>query len=192
MADDKRRQERAERIQRRAQNYINGDISLDTFFMLEQLDNEGDDADIVEELTKEREKKEAAQREADNRKEADKLREIYEQEKAKAEEPAPKKTPAPTRPVHIPDLDNMTAAEFRALSLYEQNELYNMAPDRVREILNERPAYMDIIDPRPQPKSYKGTTLQEFKQMTLNELQELYNADPALYEKLSNERAANA
>ncbi len=184
--DEERKQDRAARIMRRAQNYINGDISLDTFAMLEQLDNE-DEPDIVEALAKEREKKEAEAERAERMTEANKLREMYEAEKEeKAEQEPPKKATPKKREPAVPDLVNMTRAEFSALPLYEQNELYKIAPERVREILSsDRPAYMDIIAPKPQPRSFKGTTVEDFKKMTLQEMQELYNADPALYNKLA-------
>lgn len=182
--DSKRKEERAARINRRAQNYINGDISLDTFIMLEQLDNE-DEADIVEALAKEREKKEAEAERAERRKEADKLRDLAAKDKAETEQEPKPATPKKREPA-VPDLVNMTKAEFSKLSLYEQNEYYKIAPDRVREILSsDRPAYMDIINPKPQPRSFKGTTVEDFKKMTLQEMQELYNADPALYNKLA-------
>ena len=186
---DERKAERAARIQRRAQDYINGDISLDTFVMLEQLDNE-DEADIVEMLAKEREKKEAEIAQAERRKEADKLRDLLAQDdEAEAEtetKPAPKQ-PAPKRPApYPPELDEMTAADYRKLSIAEMTRLYEAAPEKVREILNknDRPAYMDIIDPRPPKKSYKDTTPEQFKQMKLYDLNELYNEDPALYMSL--------
>lgn len=181
--DSKRKEERAARINRRAQNYINGDISLDTFIMLEQLDNE-DEADIVEALAKEREKKEAEAERAERRKEADKLRTLQEQDEAETKQ-EPKQAAPKKREPAVPDLVNMTKAEFDALPLQEQNELYKLAPARVREIMNSRPAYMDIIDPKPPAKDYRGITLEQFKKMTLNEMQELYNADPALYNKLA-------
>ena len=187
MADisERRKQERAARIQRRAQNYINGDISLDTFIMLEQLENE-DEADIVEALEKERRDKEAEQANAERRKEADKLRDLAAKDaaKEKQKQEAPKK--AQRKEPRVPELVNMTKADFDALMLSEQLKLYELAPERVREILNsDRPAYMDIIDPRPKPRDFKGTTLEDFKKMTLQEMQELYNADPKLYNKLA-------
>ena len=189
--DSKRKQERERRILRRAQDYINGDISLDTFNMLEQLDNE-DEPDIVEALAKEREAKEAERERKERRSEADKLRDLNEQEKAKKEQEPKTAAPKQKKPEPVlPDLVNMTKAEFDALPLQEQNELYKLAPARVREIMNSRPAYMDIIDPKPPAKDYKKITLQEFKQMTLNELQELYNADHDLYTRLSNECKAD-
>lgn len=184
---DERKAERAARINRRAQDYINGDISLDTFVMLEQLDNE-DEADIVEALAKEREKKEAEAERAERRAEADKLRTLAEQDEAETEQEPKQATPKKREPV-VPDLVNMTKAEFSKLSLYEQNEYYKIAPERVREIVNsDRPAYMDIIDPKPKPRDFKGVTLEEFKKMHLPELQELYNADPALYKSLHEQR----
>lgn len=186
MADisESRKQERAARINRRAQNYINGDISLETFVMLEEIDNE-DEADIVEALAKEREKKEAERERNERRSEADKLRTLQEQDTAETEQEPKQATPKKREPV-VPDLVNMTKEEFSALSLYEQNEYYKIAPNRVREIVNsDRPAYMDIINPQPQPRDFKGTTLEDFKKMTLQEMQELYNADPKLYNKLA-------
>lgn len=189
---ESRKQERAARINRRAQSYINGDISLDTFVMLEQLDNE-DEADIVEALAKEREKKEAEAERAERRKEADKLRDLAEQDEAETKQ-EPKQA-APKRPApYPPELDYMTAEEYRKLSIAEMNRLYEAAPDKVREILDrdDRPAYMDIIDPKPKPRDFKGVTLEEFKKMHLPELQELYNADPALYKQLRDEREAES
>lgn len=184
MADisESRKQERAARINRRAQNYINGDISLETFVMLEEIDNE-DEADIVEALAKERDRKEAEAERAERMTEANKLRDLAAKDKAKQE---PKQaTPKKREPV-VPELVNMTKEEFSKLSLYEQNEYYKIAPERVREIINsDRPAYMDIINPKPQPRDFKGTTLEDFKKMTLQEMQELYNADPKLYNKLA-------
>jgi hypothetical protein len=189
MADisESRKQERAARIQRRAQNYINGDISLDTFIMLEQLDNE-DEADIVEALEKERNEKEAARESAERRKEADKLRDLAAKDaakeaKEKQKQEAPKK--AQRKEPRVPELVHMTKEEFDALTLNEQQKLYELAPERVREIIEARPAYMDIIDPRPKARDYKGLTLEDFKKMTLQEMQALYNADPKLYNKLA-------
>ena len=188
---ESRKQERAARINRRAQNYINGDISLDTFVMLEQLDNE-DEADIVEALAKEREKKEAEAERAERRAEADKLRDLAAKDKAETEQEPKPATPKKREPA-VPDLVNMTKAEFSKLSLYEQNEYYKIAPERVREILNsDRPAYMDIINPKPQPRNFKGTTLEEFKQMSLVDMQALYDAEPALYMQLHDERMAES
>jgi hypothetical protein len=188
---ESRKQERAARINRRAQNYINGDISLDTFIMLEQLDNE-DEADIVEALAKEREKKEAEIEQAERRKEADKLCDLLAHDEAETKQEPKQAAPKKREPI-VPDLVNMTKEEFSALSLYEQNEYYKIAPNRVREIVNsDRPAYMDIIDPKPKPRDFKGVTLEEFKKMHLPELQELYDADPALYKQLRDEREAES
>lgn len=187
MAEDKRRQERAARINRRALNYINGDISLDTFFMLEQLDNE-EEADIVEALAKERDRKEAEAERAERRKEADKLRSLQEIDAEESE-------PEPTRPAlksepRVPELVNMTKEEFDALSFGEQMQLYEFAPNRVREIIEQRPAYMDISNPKPrqpQASDYKNLTLEQFKKMNYRELQTLADTDRELYNKLAAE-----
>lgn len=193
MADisESRKQARAARINHRAQSYINGDISLDTFVMLEQLDNE-DEADIVEALAKERDRKEAEAERAERRKEADKLRDLAAQDTAETEQEPKQATPKKREPV-VPELVNMTKDEFNALPLMEQTRLYNLAPDRVREIVEQRPAYMDMIYPKPkqpQASDYKGLTLQEFSKMSLAEMQTLYDTDPALYMQLNDQRAA--
>lgn len=189
--DSKRKQERAERIERRAKNYINGDISLDTFIMLEQLDNE-DEADIVEALEKEREKKEAEAERAERRKEADKLRELLAHDEDKADEAETEQEPKQAAPKQAapypPELDDMTAAEYRKLGLAEMNRLYEAAPDKVREILDsDKPAYMKLLYPNEKPRDYTATTAEEFKSMNLAELSRLYEAAPDLYMKLRDE-----
>lgn len=80
-------------------------------------------------------------------------------------------------------LYTMTKAEFDRLPLSEMQRLYESDPDRVREIIDSRPAYMDITDPRPQ-RDFTGTTAAEYKRMSLADLQELYRADPELYDRL--------
>jgi len=151
---------RAERIKRRCQMYIDGKFSLNDFYQLERLDVVNDTIEIGTKET------------------ADELRDLYEHEKQKAPAPDP----------CADALDNMTREEFNQLPLMEQNEYYNMAPEKVRKILAKRPAYLDIIDPQKKAKEYRDTTPAEFKTMTLAELSDLYNADPATYNRLQAEK----
>ncbi len=191
MIDNKRAQERAARIKRRAQDYINGDISLDTFIMLEQIDND-DEADIVAALEKERNEKEAARESAERRKEADKLRDLAEQDKATEQEEKPepiKAAPKKREPV-VPELVNMTKAEFNALTLAEQQQLYNLAPERVRKIVKGEPSIFEQLEAKGEKDRFKNTTAEDFKKMTINDLQALYNADPKKYNELREESRA--
>ena len=191
MIDNKRAQERAARIKRRAQDYINGDISLDTFIMLEQIDND-DEADIVAALEKERNEKEAARESAERRKEADKLRDLAEQDKAAEQEEKPepiKAAPKKREPV-VPELVNMTKAEFDALTLAEQQQLYNLAPERVRKIVKGEPSIFERLEAKGEKDRFKNTTAEDFKKMTINDLQALYNADPKKYNELREESRA--
>ena len=164
---------RADRIKRRAQMYIDGEFSLDEFYALERLDAVDDRLQI------------------DVKETAAELMDLNEQ--AKAQQAAsgaaqkPQQKAAPSADVNPAELDNMTAEEFKALPLYIQSKYYQADQAKVREILERRPAYMDIIDPRPKPRSYKGTTIEEFGKMTLADLQALYNEDPALFERLQAE-----
>lgn len=160
-------QERREaRIMRRVKAYIAGEFTLDEFYGLERLDVDDDRFNSHKETAAE-------------------LYDLNEAEEKRAQkQEAPKK--AQRKEPVLPDLVNMTKEEFNALSLYEQSEYYKIAPERVREIINsDRPAYMDIIAPKPKPRDFKGTTLEDFKKMTLQEMQELYNAEPELYNKLA-------
>lgn len=155
--------QREARIMRRVKAYIDGEFTLDDFYGLERLDADDDRFNGFKET--------AAQ-----------LEDLNTAEKAEEPEPVkPKSKPYP------PELDYMTAEEYRKLSIAEMTRLYEAAPEKVREILDkhDRPAYMDIIDPRPKARDYKGLTVEDFKKMTLQEMQELYNADPALYNKLA-------
>lgn len=162
--DYKEYQKRREaRIMRRVKAYIAGEFTLDDFYGLEMLDVDDDRFNSHKET-------------------AAKLQDLNEAEKA-TEPEVPEKPQRKEQ--RVPELVNMTKDEFNALPLMEQNRLYDLAPNRVREIIEARPAYMDIIAPKPQPRDFKGTTLEDFKKMTLQEMQELYNADPKLYNKLA-------
>ena len=103
------------------------------------------------------------------------------------EKPAPAPKPTEQPESGRPSLVGMTKEQFNSLSLQEQSELYNIAPDYIEKIMNDRPAYMDLIDPKPKAKDYKGTTLEQFKKMSLKELSELATTDRALYDKLQAE-----
>lgn len=100
-----------------------------------------------------------------------------------------KPKPAPKQPTEQPksgrpSLVGMTKEQFESLSMYEQNELYNIAPDYIEKIMNDRPAYMDLLEPQPKAKDYKGLTTEEFKSMTIGEMQELWDADPDTYKRV--------
>ena len=82
-------------------------------------------------------------------------------------------------------LVGLTKEVFNELTLDEQNRLYKIAPERIRRIVEDKPAYMSLLD--PQPKDYTTTTAEDFKRMSLQELQELYDADPKLYHSLHEE-----
>lgn len=102
-----------------------------------------------------------------------------------------KPAPAPKQPTEQPEngrpsLVGMTKEQFNSLSLQEQSELYSIAPDYIEKIVNDRPAYMDLIDPKP-TKDYKGLTLEGFKKMSIAELNELANTNRALYDELQAE-----
>jgi hypothetical protein len=103
-----------------------------------------------------------------------------------------KPAPAPKQPTEQPEsgrpsLVGMTKEQFNSLSLREQSELYNIAPDYIEKLLNDRPTYMDLIEKQPEARNFKGTTLEDFKRMSLAELNELAGADRALYDKLQAE-----
>ena len=103
-----------------------------------------------------------------------------------------KPAPAPKQPTEQPEsgrpsLVGLTKEQFNSLSLQEQSELYSIAPDYIEKIVNDRPAYMDLIDPKPTAKDYKGLTLEGFKKMSIAELNELANTDRALYDELQAE-----
>lgn len=85
-------------------------------------------------------------------------------------------------------LVGLTKEAFNELSLDEQDRLYKLAPERIERLINDKPAYMRLLD--PQPKDYTGTTVEEFKQMKFSELQELYDTDPKLYNDLLEESKA--
>ena len=100
-----------------------------------------------------------------------------------------KPKPAPKQPTEKPkngrpSLVGLTKEAFNNLSMYEQNELYKIAPEYIEKIMNDRPAYMDLLE--PQPRDFSGTTVEQFKKMSMRELQELANTDRALYDKLQN------
>lgn len=82
-------------------------------------------------------------------------------------------------------LVGLTKEAFNELTLDEQNRLYKIAPERIRRIVEDKPAYMSLLD--PQPKDYTGTTVEEFKRMGVRDLQALYDADPKLYHSLHEE-----
>lgn len=107
---------------------------------------------------------------------------LTEEKPAPAPAPAPKPTEQPKS--GRPSLVGMTKEQFNSLSLREQSELYNIAPDYIEKIMNERPAYMDLIDPKPKAKDYKSLTADEFKSMRISEMQELWDADPDTYKRV--------
>ena len=173
------RKARKDRIMRRVNMYIDGEFSLDDFYRLERLD-------VIEDRIQESTKATAAE-----------LLDIYEaagqeQEQSQtvlteAAQPAQQELKYNPPTIDVSILEGMTKEEFRQLTLTEMNYLYNAAPDKVHEILGKRPAYMDIIDPRPQPRDYTGTTPEEFNKMSFAELQELAAADRSLYDRLRAE-----
>lgn len=103
-----------------------------------------------------------------------------------------KPKPAPKQPTEKPksgrpSLVGLTKEAFNNLSMSEQSELYNIAPDYIEKIMNDRPAYMDLIDAKPKARDYKGLTTEEFKNMTIGEMQELWDADPDTYKRVLEE-----
>ena len=106
------------------------------------------------------------------------------------EKPAPAPKPTEQPESGRPSLVGMTKEQFNSLSLREQSELYNIAPDYIEKIMNDRPAYMDLLE--PQPRDFSGTTVEQFKRMSIKELSELATTDRALYDKLQNELMNNA
>ena len=103
-----------------------------------------------------------------------------------------KPAPAPKQPTEQPksgrpSLVGMTKEKFESLSMWEQNELYKVAPEYIKNLLNDRPAYMDIINPNPPKKDYSKLTAEEFKNMRIYEQQELYDADPDAYKRVLEE-----
>ena len=103
-----------------------------------------------------------------------------------------KPKPAPKQPTEKPksgraSLVGLTREQFESLSMSEQNELYNIAPDYIEKIMNDRPAYMDLINPTPKAKDYKSLTADEFKNMSIREQQELWDADPDTYKRVLEE-----
>lgn len=98
--------------------------------------------------------------------------------------PAPKQQPTEKPKSGRPSLVGMTKEQFESLSMIEQNELYNIAPDYIEKIMNDRPAYMDLINPTPKAKDYKSLTVDEFKNMSIGEMQELWDADPDTYKRV--------
>lgn len=161
--------DRATRIKTRAEMYIAGEITLDELYEFEK-ENEVED-----------------RFELHRQQIHDELEALQARDRAEAEqEQEPEK--AATAP-YPPELDRLTKEQFMEMPVYRQSEYYKAAPDKVREILERRPAYMDIIDPRPQPKDYKGTTLEDFRRMSLKDLNDLYREDPELYKSLNEQRA---
>lgn len=158
---------RAAQAKYRAGLYAQGVLTLEEFMELER------DDDIAE----------AAARDARlNATLPQDLREALEDgEPAKPAEPkpAPKKNPDGTQ-----SLVGLTKEVFNSLSLAEQSSLYEKAPDYVRRIVEDRPAYKDLIEPKREQRSFKGTTLEEFKKMSIAELSELADTDRELYDRL--------
>ena len=160
--------QRRERIKYRAGLYAQGVLTMEEFADLERED----------------EAVEAAKQDAAlNAMLPDDLRRAVEDSslpKTTATTPAPQRKEDGTI-----SLVGLTKEAFNELTLDEQNRLYKIAPERIRRIVEDKPAYMSLLD--PQPKDYTGTTVEEFKRMGVRDLQALYDADPKLYHSLHEE-----
>lgn len=157
-------EQRSQRIKIRANMYAQGVLTLQEFCWLEEEDN-------AEEAALLQENKAASEEQV-------KAQEQEEQSAQKKQE-----TQKDAQQDRI-SLVGLTKESFNALSLAEQSSLYEKAPDYVRRIVEDRPAYMDLIEPKREQRSFKETTLEEFKKMTIAELSELADTDRELYDRL--------
>lgn len=109
---------REQRIMLRAKRYAKGDITLDEFANLERLD------EAIEELESEQLNDKTTQQ-------AKKLQDMYQEEKALAEAKSEKPKAGKSKKL------DLTYEEYNALSLYEQQQLYNEYPDEVRALVEK-------------------------------------------------------
>lgn len=109
---------REKRIMLRAKRYADGKLSLDEFVNLERLD------EAIEEL-------ESEQLNEKTKQQAEKLQDMYKEEQAITEAKAEKPKAGRIKKL------NLTIKEYDALSLYEQQQLYNEYPDEVEDLVKK-------------------------------------------------------
>jgi len=84
-------------------------------------------------------------------------------------------------------LKDLTKEEFNALSMYEQQRLYDFDPEAVEKILSSKPTVREILSSADKKSFSSKLTVEDFNSMSLNELNDLYREDPDLYNRLSEE-----
>ena len=174
------KENKEDRIRRRSEQYAKGELSLEDFILLESIDLDEEDHPEEETLS---------------------LSELDEKRRSEA-------SVVTTVEEDLQDFDlglvgsdtdeheesfrsvlkSITKEEFRELSLYEQQRLYDFDPETVRKIVEgDKKPITEILHEDPKRKFSPHLTVEEFKTMSLKDLNDLYNSDPDLYNRLSEE-----
>ncbi len=147
---------RKQTIMRRAQMYAAGELSLEDFMLLEQVDLEAEELEQAE-------KPAVTLTELDEKRRA---------EQAKAEKAAAaKQSKVIEGKYHL-----LTYKDWQALTLNEQNKLYKEHTERVSRLIRGE---VDSITYKDEPEVIPRYTVEQWKQMSLAEMQELYDKDEA-------------
>lgn len=179
-----------DRIRRRTDMYLKGELSLDDLYALEKVDLEEEEAKI--------EKKPVSLLELDEMRRAEKeLEEAKEEQESEPVSPVPDEADLGSQPVKSQDpedldhiLRTISTEELQSLPLYDQNRLYEHDPEKYKEIIERGRSFHDRLNPerqREQTRLSPGLTVEEFNSMSLREQNDLYNSDPDLVRSLVEE-----
>lgn len=145
-------------IMRRAQQYADGELSLEDFMLLEQVDNE-----FMEDA-------EEPEQEPNYSETAEQLKALYEQE---LEQEEAKKRP-PAERVIKGERHTITTEDWEALSLFDKNELYNKMPEQVGKFIRGEADSFTYTDADITIPRY---TVEEWRQLSIKEMQYVYDND---------------
>lgn len=180
------------RIRRRFEMYANGELSLDDLYLLESIDQDEEDHKKEKKLS------------------LVELDEKIRSEKASEDLNLTKSVEAPLVGSIEEDLlhsdlglvgsdtddrkenfrsvlKSITKEEFRDLSLYEQQRLYDFDPEAVRKLLEKEKSVREILHEDPVRKFPQDLSVEEFRSMSLRDQNDLYMNDPDLYNRLVEE-----
>ena len=145
-------------IMRRAQMYAEGELSLEDFMLLEQVDTE-----FMED-------EEEPEQEPNYSEEADKLKAMHQQELEQKEQA---KRP-PVEKVLKGEKHTITAEDWEALNALEKSELYRKMPEQVGKFIRGEADSFTYTDADTTIPRY---TLEEWRQLSLTQMQYVYDND---------------
>lgn len=173
------KENKEDRIRRRSEQYAKGELSLEDFVLLENMDL--DEEDPPEEKTPS-------------------LSELDEMKRSEASDVATVEEDLVDFDLGLVGSDtdeheeafrsvlkSITKEEFNKLSIYEQQRLYDFDPEAVKKLTESDNSITEILHEDPKRKFSPRLTVEEFRAMSLKDLNDLYNSDPDLYNRLSEE-----